>query len=44
MAKRFAQLTRAFAVEFGLTPTSRARLSLPAGESDEDDEFARLLD
>ena len=44
MAKRFAQLTRAFAVEFGRTPTSRARLSLPNQEDDEDDEFARLLD
>jgi len=44
MAKTLAQLTRAFAVEFGLTPSSRARLSLPGRQDDEDDEFARLLD
>ncbi len=30
--------------EFGLTPNSRSRFSLPDPLADEDDEFARLLD
>ena len=38
------KLMRAFAVEFGLTPSSRSRFSLPDPLTQEDDEFARWLD
>ena len=38
------KLMRAFAVEFGLTPSSRSRFSLPDPLTDEDDEFAWWLD
>jgi P27 family predicted phage terminase small subunit len=35
---------KAYAVEFGLTPSSRSRLSLEEPITEEDDEFVRLLD
>ncbi len=44
IAGSFLKLMRAFAVEFGLTPSSRSRLSLPDPPADEDDEFATWLD
>ncbi len=44
IARKSLQLMRALAVEFGLSPTARARLSLPAAIDHEDDEFERLLD
>ncbi len=44
IARKSLQLMRAFAVEFGLSPTARGRMSLPAPIDDEDDEFERLLD
>ena len=34
---------KAFAVEFGLTPSSRGRFSLPDTAADEEDEFERWL-
>ncbi len=37
------KLMRAFAIEFGLTPSSRSRFCLPAPTSEEDDEFMKLL-
>ncbi len=44
IAESSLKLMRAFAVEFGLTPNSRSRFSLPEPLTEEDDEFARLLD
>ncbi len=43
MAHKYLAATRAFAVEFGLTPNSRSRFSLPDPLM-EDDEFERWLD
>lgn len=39
IAQKYAQQMRAFAAEFGMTPSSRARLSLPEVEDDADDFF-----
>ena len=44
MAGSSLKLMRAFAVEFGLTPNSRSRFSLPDPLTQEDDEFPRWLD
>ncbi len=44
IASSSLKLMRAFAVEFGLTPSSRSRFSLPDPLTDEDDKFARWLD
>ncbi len=44
IAESSLKLMRAFAVEFGLTPNSRSRFSLPEPLTEEDDEFARWLD
>ena len=44
MAGSSLKLMRAFAVEFGLTPSSRSRFSLPGPLTQEDDEIPRWLD
>lgn len=47
MARQWVRLMKDFAVEFGLTPSSRARLSLPPDVADPDgegDEFSRWLE
>ncbi len=44
IAESSLKLMRAFAVEFGLTPNSRSRFSLPDPLTQEDEEFARWLD
>jgi P27 family predicted phage terminase small subunit len=43
IAQGYGQAARAFGSEFGLTPNSRARFTLPALEEEEDDEFERWL-
>ena len=43
MARKYSQFVRAFAVEFGLTPSSRNRLSIDEPPADEDGEFERWL-
>ncbi len=43
-AKQYLQFLRAFCSEFGLTPSSRARMVLPKDEEDdEENDFRRLL-
>lgn len=41
MAQAYSKLIQAFCGEFGLTPSSRSRMTLPG--KDEEDEFDRLL-
>jgi phage terminase small subunit len=44
VARQYLQVIRAFCVEFGLTPSSRARMVLPKDdEDDEENDFRRLL-
>jgi P27 family predicted phage terminase small subunit len=44
VAKQYLQFLRAFCSEFGLTPSSRARMVLPKDEEDdEENDFRRLL-
>lgn len=43
MARKYSQFVRAFAVEFGLTPSSRNRLSIDEPPADEDSDFERWL-
>jgi P27 family predicted phage terminase small subunit len=44
VAKQYLQFLRAFCTEFGLTPSSRARMVLPKDEDDdEENDFRRLL-
>ncbi len=44
VAKQYLQFLRAFCTEFGLTPSSRARMVLPKDEEDdEENDFRRLL-
>ncbi|PZN08636.1 MAG: phage terminase small subunit P27 family [Bacillota bacterium] len=42
IAEKSMQLIRAFCIEFGLTPSARARMALP-GKKDEADEFEEWL-
>ena len=42
IAREAAKIIKAIAVEFGLTPSSRGRISLPSDTID--DEFEKLLD
>ena len=42
MAQRYLAAVRAFCTEFGLTPSSRARMTLP-GQTDEDDPMEEFL-
>ena len=44
IAESSLKLMRTFAVEFGLTPNSRSRFSLPDSFTEEEDEFERFLD
>lgn len=39
IAEKSMQLIRGFCTEFGLTPSSRGRMSLPVERSDDEDEF-----
>jgi len=43
LARKYGQLVRAFAVEFGLTPNARSRLSIDEPPAEEDSEFERWL-
>ena len=44
VVRQYLQIIRAFCVEFGLTPSSRARMVLPKDEEDdEENDFRRLL-
>lgn len=43
IAKWAAESMRAFAAEFGLTPTSRTRLLLPSQAEEEDDPIEKML-
>ncbi len=40
IAEKAQQLIKAFCTEFGLTPSSRSRMSLPEAKDEEDDFFA----
>lgn len=42
MAQRYLSAVKAFCTEFGLTPSSRARMTLP-GQSEDDDPMEALL-
>jgi len=42
VAREAAKIIKAIAIEFGLTPSSRGKISLPSGSID--DEFEKLLD
>jgi P27 family predicted phage terminase small subunit len=43
LARKYGQIVRAFAVEFGLTPNARSRLSIDEPPAEEDSEFERWL-
>ena len=42
MAQRYLSIVKSFCTEFGLTPSSRARMTLP-GQSEDDDPMEALL-
>ena len=41
MEQRYMAICRQFCAEFGMTPSARGRMTVPAGDEDEDEDFLR---